>query len=334
MHVKEKIHNQISKLLSLTHSYQKSFLILYACQIKLFTHLHNKALSLDHLTLLCEITNIDTFRLFLDACCEIGLITKSSNLYKNTFTTNELLSEKSPYYIGDIILMSLDYSKYWHNLISNFEKGDSCKYQTIVKNLSEDEVSRYVNGMNSLSKLLGHDILNLVDFTEKKQLLDIGGGSGGYSILFANKYEKLNINILELEPIAKYTEKYILENKLSDRVKVVIGDIFIDNIPSNNDVVFISNIIHWYNSEDNMLMLSKVYDSMSNGGIIIIHDFMDEVQYMGFALFSFSRNLVTHQARAYHYDEVYNYLSKLRFNDINITTLNNFAKTTLITARK
>lgn len=331
-----QIEHDIRSILNVTHSYQSSFALIVACQFKIFTHLHNSALSLDQIQNLCEIKNREAFRLLLDTFVEIGLLIKSGNLYRNTSLSNELLSEKSFSYIGDIILLSLDYEKYWHNLIGYLKDGDSnIKYQHIVDHLSEESALRYAKGMHALSNLLGQEIVKLTDLVNKKQLLDIGGGSGGYSILFAEQYKQLNINILELDRIAKYTREYISHKNLSNRINVIIGDVFKSDIPLDNDVVFISNIIHWYNESDNIEMLSKIYDSLLNEGILIIHDFMDEnVRYMGFALFSLSRCLVTRQARAYHFNEVYSWLQKLKFKDIKIVTLNNFAKTTLITAIK
>lgn len=330
------IGKNIRNILGITHSYQKSFTVIIACQLKIFTYMHEKALSLEDIADLCEIKNKKLFGLFMDACVEIGLLAKSGKLYRNSSISNELLSENSPSYIGDIILLSLDYSKHWRNLSNCLKDGDSnAKYQLIVDKLSEEEISRYTKGMHALSNLLGPEIVKATDLTYKKQLLDIGGGSGGYSILFANQNKNLNINILELGPVANYTKEIVLRSNLADRIKVIAGDIFKSDIPSDNDVVFISNIIHWYEQSDNMEILSKAYNSMSKGGLIIIHDFMDEiVQYMGFALFSFSRCLVTRQARAYHYDEVYSWLNNLKFKDIRITALDNFARTTLITARK
>lgn len=331
-----QMDNAIQNILNMTHSYQKSFTVVTSCQLKIFSHLYNKALSLEEIANLCEITNKEMFCLLLDVCVEIGLLSKSGNLYRNTVISNKLLAENSHSYIGDIILLSLDYSKCWDNLISFLRNGDSdVKYQNIVDKLSEDAALRYVNGMHALSNLLGPEIVNVVDLSGKRKLLDIGGGSGGYSILFAERYNQLKIDVLELERMAKYTKEIVSKSKLADRINVITGDIFKDDLPSDNDVVFISNFIHWYSRADNQKMLSKIHCALSAGGNVIIHDFMDEnVQYMSFALFSLSRYLVTKQARAYHYDEVGSWLQQSGFTDVKIITLDNVARTTLITAKK
>merc|ERR1712228_59389 len=74
-------------------------------------------------------------------------------------------------------------------------------------------------------------------------------------------------------PIAR---EYIDAAQLSDKIEVKEGDFFLDAFPSQVDLVFFSNILHDWPEETNMMLLHKAYDSLSDGGRIVISEMLLE----------------------------------------------------------
>ncbi len=90
-----------------------------------------------------------------------------------------------------------------------------------------------------------------------RRMLDVGGGSGAYSIAFAAANPELRADILDLTTVAPIAERHIAQAGLSERVKTRAGDLRRDDYGSGYDVVFISAICHMLGPVEVLDMLRK-----------------------------------------------------------------------------
>ena len=59
---------------------------------------------------------------------------------------------------------------------------------------------------------------------------------------------------------------------ISDRIAVVAGDMFLDEIPSESDAHLYSNVLHDWAEGEVRVLLQRSYASLPTGGMLIVHD--------------------------------------------------------------
>ena len=75
-----------------------------------------------------------------------------------------------------------------------------------------------------------------VDLTGRKLMLDLGGGSGAYSIVATQTFPGLKAIVLDLPPVAVVAREYIAANDAAERVSAVAGDFTTSDFPQGVDL--------------------------------------------------------------------------------------------------
>lgn len=111
-----------------------------------------------------------------------------------------------------------------------------------------------------------------VDASQATTLLDLGGGTGIYSIALLQKYPQLRAVVFDRPEVLKVAAEMIAEYGVADRVELVPGDMFADPLPAGADLVLLSNILHdWDVPECNRLIVRSAA-ALRAGGRVLIHD--------------------------------------------------------------
>ncbi len=69
--------------------------------------------------------------------------------------------------------------------------------------------------------------------------------------------------------MASLAQKQIDAADMADRIKVVSGDFFNDELPKA-DIVTMGNILHDWNLEKKKILIKKAYDALPVGGTFIV----------------------------------------------------------------
>ena len=75
----------------------------------------------------------------------------------------------------------------------------------------------------------------------------------------------------DLPPVGPVFQKYVDENKLSERITFQAGDFFEDDLP-RADVILMGHILHDWDLEQKKLLLQKSYDALPDGGALIVYE--------------------------------------------------------------
>lgn len=114
-------------------------------------------------------------------------------------------------------------------------------------------------------------VLENVDFTNVKKLLDLGGGHGLYAIVFAELNENLQAFVFDLPPVTKET-RYFIEKHGASRVDIIPGDFFRDEIGSGYDLIFSS-----FNPGGKVpSLIPKISEALNPGGVFVTRQVPDE----------------------------------------------------------
>jgi len=115
-------------------------------------------------------------------------------------------------------------------------------------------------------------LLENTDLTGKKTLLDVGCGSGVYTMAFCQKYPALNGVLFDQEKALPLAISLVEAQGLSDRISTLAGDYYTDPFGTGYDAVLFSGALIQEPPEGQIRLLKKAFDSMNSGGLIIIQD--------------------------------------------------------------
>jgi predicted O-methyltransferase YrrM len=172
------------------------------------------------------------------------------------------------------------------------------------------------------------------DFVNVKRLLDVGGGSGAFSLALARQYPDMYCTILELPVVAKITEEYIAEAGLQGQVDTLCGDFFTDPLPRGYDAFLFSNIFHDWRTEQCLQLAQKSFEALPAGGRIYIHEILLSDPKDGpVVATSLSMCMIwATQGQQFTAGELNQLLTKCGFEDISITKT--YGYYALISAKK
>ena len=98
-----------------------------------------------------------------------------------------------------------------------------------------------------------------------KRMMDVGGGSGIVSILFARKYPDLTSVVVELENVCIEGRRIVEENHLSNQITFHGANFLTDELPKGFDL-----ILHYDIGVFGEELFRKLQESLKSGGRIVV----------------------------------------------------------------
>ena len=111
-------------------------------------------------------------------------------------------------------------------------------------------------------------------FEASRRLLDVGGGSGCFSIALAQRRPQLRCTILELPVMGELARGFIEAAGVQDRVEICPLDMFRQAWPRGHDAVLMSNIFHDWDEQTCARLASMAFDALEPGGRIHLHEML------------------------------------------------------------
>ena len=191
----------------------------------------------------------------------------------------------------------------------------------------------FISSMHNKSRNSAKKFAQYINCEEHKIFLDIGGGSGIYTINLCKRYKNVEGIIFDMPIVCKIAQEFIEQENLTSSIKTNKGDLWEDTFP-NADIHFYSDIFHDWSYDKCMLLIKKSYKSLPKGGQIIINEklFNDEkTGPLSAAIYNLKMLLWT-EGQQYTYKEILNMLKKVGFK--NVLVKNYFKDWSIITALK
>lgn len=131
-------------------------------------------------------------------------------------------------------------------------------------------------GMNLAKAMAGMSgavlktIIDTYDFSSYKTLVDIGGGNGALMFAVLNASSE-STGIIFDEPYVIQQTALLIPEDLKERC-TVFGGSFFEEIPAGADLYTTKWVIHDWNDEEAIKILSNIYKAMPAGGRLLIID--------------------------------------------------------------
>jgi precorrin-6B methylase 2 len=212
----------------------------------------------------------------LQGLAKTGILTE---VHPGTFTLTKLgecLKLGAPGALRSwALLWGEEYYNAWSKLLPALQKGTTAfdiayganLYQYLNNN--PETAQTYDTAMTGLAELVYPAVVAAHDFSNSRQLVDIGGGCGTFiaAILAANPNLR---GILFDQPDVVNKAAPILEaNNVADRCEIVAGDFF-TAVPQGGDTYVLSNILHNWDDEQAGVILHNCRQAIAQSGRILI----------------------------------------------------------------
>jgi predicted O-methyltransferase YrrM len=156
---------------------------------------------------------------------------------------------------------------------------------------------------------------------EARNLLDVGGASGTYTLAFLQAVPEMKATLFDRREVVEMARKRLGEAGVLDRVTLVGGDFYRDEFPPGHDLAFVSAIIHQNSPEQNLDLYQKGFRALVPGGRIVIRDHVmepDRTQPRDGAIFAVNMLVGTSGGNTYTYQEIHSGLEKAGFTRIRL----------------
>ena len=105
-------------------------------------------------------------------------------------------------------------------------------------------------------------------------MLDVGGGSGAYTLAFCTANPQLKATILDFPQTVETARKYVQQSGLTDRVAHLAGNAITTDWPKDHDAVLMSYVWSAVGEDDIAVLARRAFDALPPGGLVLVHDFM------------------------------------------------------------
>lgn len=302
----------------LSTAYWDSQAFLTANRIGLFEVLAKRPLSLGEIASALG-TNPRPTGLLLKACVALGLLEEDAKGYRNSPLSQTFLVPGTDAYLGNAVLYSDAMYGPWGQL-EHALKADCPPMQPDTYLGSNPEITRrFVYGMHNRALAIGSALVELVDLSGRRQMLDVGGGAGTYSALFTLRYPGLHSRILELPDVAALAREILGSMGAGDLVEVVTGDYRATRFPNGNDIVLISGVFHRETKATCEDLIARAHDSLNPDGLLVVNDVFTDAGGAGplFAtLFGLNMMLSAADGGVHSDAEVTDWMTQARFEEV------------------
>jgi precorrin-6B methylase 2 len=264
----------LSEITELARAFQKSRIFLTAYEMDIFTVLSDERKSSKEISDAIHADHRGTDRL-LNALCALKVLIKSGDMFKNSPVAAQFLVKGKPDYQAGLMHTAHLWNS-WGTLTDAVRNGGLVRQKPMEERDDEWFVA-FIAAMHGRAVKAAPELVSKLDLSGISRVLDIGGGSGAFSMAFVRASESIRATVFDLPNVVSLTQGYIEKEGLSHQIDTVAGDYNKDELPQGYDLIFLSAIIHSNSPKQNQALFTKISNSLNPGGKIVVSDFiMDE----------------------------------------------------------
>ena len=201
----------------------------------------------------------------------------------------------------------------WSTLTEAVRRGTRVP---ICQDNSPEWTPNFIAGMQRNSKDRAPSVVKALGTAGVHRILDLGGGSGAYSIAFAQACPDVKCEILDLPEVVPLTEEYIGRAGVSAQVGIRAGDMLHDDFGSGYDIVMLNAICHMFSEEQNQEIFRCAHQALAPNGRQVVQDFIlnpDKIGPLHAALFSVNMLVGTEAGACYSAQEYTSWMKAAGF---------------------
>jgi demethylspheroidene O-methyltransferase len=127
--------------------------------------------------------------------------------------------------------------------------------------------------MAATQPMVSQQIIDAYDFSNHRQMLDIGGGSGAFVSAVAAVTPSLQLGIFDLPKVVAQAESRLAG---AGRITIHGGSFKTDPVPTGYDLITLSRILHDHDDDVATALLGSIHAALPPGGTLLIVEPMSE----------------------------------------------------------
>jgi (2Fe-2S) ferredoxin/predicted O-methyltransferase YrrM len=297
-------------------AFQESRVILTALELDAFTAVGDGAAAAEVAARLGA--GPRATEMLLNALASLRLLGKRDGVFRNSPAAARYFTAGSRDNARPALLHTAHLWQRWSTLTKCVRSGGAMA-QAEIAGQTEDWTEAFIAAMHRNASERAPLVVRAVGVETASRMLDVGGGSGAYSIAFAQANPALRADILDLAAVGPIALGHIERAGVADRVTVRAGDLRSDRLGEGYDLVFVSAICHMLSPEENLDLFGRCREALSPGGRVVVQDFIlepDKTSPRFAALFALNMLVGTRGGSSYSEPEYAAWLGEAGFQDV------------------
>jgi len=220
---------------------------------------------------LASTLNVDPQKLspLLYALVVAGVLTVDDGTFSNTPSADHFLVKGGAEYIGNLCEA---FEERWRWALQTAESIRTGKPQAEhdYSKMTGAERDAFFRDMHPNALETGRMMVGRLGLSDRRHLLDVGGGSGGLAIAACEMCPDLRATVIELPSITPITEVIVGESGLSERIAVVAHDVVASPPPTACDVAVFRAVLQVLSHDDARDAVVNVGQMIEPGGTMCI----------------------------------------------------------------
>jgi ubiquinone/menaquinone biosynthesis C-methylase UbiE len=150
------------------------------------------------------------------------------------------------------------------------------------------------------------------------RVLDLGAGSGVWSIPMAQSSPRVKVTAVDWPGVLPITKKHAERFGVGDRYTMLPGDLGTVEFPREQNVIVIGHILHSEGVERSKKLLRKCFDALDQGGTIAIQEFLVNPERTGPSMgliFAVNMLINTDTGDTWSFEEIAGWLKEAGFTN-------------------
>ena len=298
----------------IVYGFQTSRILLTSLEMEIFTALGEELKTSEEVSRILNSDARATDRL-MNALCALDFLKKQNGKFSNTSFSSKYLVKGKPDYISNL-MHSVNLWDSWSDLTSTIRAG---KGVPRVNSGSKIWLENFIEAMNYRAVKQVPGDISMLDLTEVRTVLDVGGGSGAYSMGFVKAKKDISAVVFDLPDVIPLTQKYIAEAGLEGKIKTIKGNYLYDDLGPGYDLIFLSAIVHSNSFEENKNLIQKCTKALNKNGQIVIQDYAmneERTSPASGAFFALNMLVNTQAGDTFTENEIYSWLENAGLKNI------------------
>jgi (2Fe-2S) ferredoxin/predicted O-methyltransferase YrrM len=260
----------------------------------------------------------------LNALVALGLLSKSGDDYKNTPESARFFVQGSKDNHRNGLLHTANIWHRWSTLTDAVRSGTRVPAS---RDDTPEWTRNFIAGMERhakdraplVVKALGAAPSTATSNSNVRRILDLGGGSGAYSIAFAQASPNVQCEILDIPEVVPLTAEYVRQAGVSAQVSLRTGDMLQDDFGSGYDIIMLNAICHMFSEEQNRNIFGRAHQALAPNGRLVVQDFIlnpDKTGPQHAALFSLNMLVNTDAGASYSESEYTHWMKAAGFTEV------------------